>query len=1112
MANKRQIGAIIKLDGEASFKASISNCKTAIAAMKTELKNIQSNYRGNANSLEALSAMQEKYAEIQKTAAAQVENMTRAYEKSQESERKAKTAMQEMLEAYEQAEKELTAMKEGGEASAEALAEQSAKADEAQAMYDAYAAQVEKAETRTNRFRKALTEAKTEEHDAGEAVQQYAAYIDEAKNSADGAAHSIDEYGNAVSATGEAANGAGSAIDTMRGVLGANFATASLSAVVNGLKDAAEYAVEVGQAFESAMSKVEALSGATGSDLDALKDKAAELGRSTQYSAAEVSDALSYMALAGWNTQQMLSSIDGVLNLAKSSQMDLAEASDIVTDYITAFGLSAKDAAHFVDIMAYAQAHSNTTTSALGEAYKNCAATAGQMGYSVEETTAALMTMANAGIRGGESGTALNALMIRLSTNTKGCADELAKYGVTIYDNNGNMKSLTSILTGISEAFSGLNDEESANLSKVIAGQNQYAAFQTVLAGMSDAVKANGQSFEDYTGQLENCDNTAKNIADTMSNNLEGDMKSLESATEGLGDAVYEYLNGPIRGVVQTVTDAVNGVTDAIEPQTSEVQKFVSQVVQETEQAKRSLASIDEEAGSGFSHVDEMADFIDSLDKIRSKTGLTEYETYQLNQTIKNLSADFPELNDYIDDTGKLLGLSKEDFSNLKQIMTTEYSRVLAEVIVNRRNAYVQLQADAKAAMEAAGSGSTEAASEAAETLQKNKINAMDIIKYIGGDKTSLWDKILPSAKALKTLDDAKKATDENSEAYQKATEQVEKYKKEFPELAEQFGIAEDEQGNWVVSLDEATDATEAAADATETAGGKVKDTAEDVTDTVRDAVDTYIEKINEMANADPSDAIRDTLATAAEQVQNFQSQIQSNLQSFSLFGDRSSLVEAYTSTNRDEMMKNMSWAIGSMKNYTQELDLLKQRGVSTDFIEYLTSQGQAGLNYVHSLALATDGELQQFQDAFDEYNSYMQGINDNVKQLMTDYGETIMSGIPEGKEAWHKYGIDTMQGWFDAIDEGIAAIKNGYISGDIREAMQVVLQNRYDNTRLTGFAGAVQTINDQTSQAKNTVNNILDRINVNVTTETHNYIDGEEVRMATANQIREQSKITGRR
>lgn len=1111
---KSQIGALIKLDGEASFKASIQNCKTSISAMKAELKNIQANYKGNANSLEALTEMQNKYSEIQKTAAAQVERMSQAYEKSKQAEDKAKSAMLEMLDAYEQASKELKDMQESGTASAEALAEQSKKADEAQAMYDAYAAQVEKAETRTNRFKRALADAKTEEQESKDAVKQYAAYIEEAKASADGAAHSLDEYGQAVKETGTAAGSAGSAIDTMRGVLGANFATSALSVVVDKLREAASYAVEVGKEFEGAMSKVEALSGATGADLEALKDKAAELGRNTSFSASEVAEAFSYMALAGWDTEQMLASISGVLNLAKASEMDLGEASDIVTDYISAFGLSAKDAGHFVDVMATAMSKSNINTSQLGEAYKDVATTAGQFGYSVEETTAALMTMANVGIK-SEAGNTLNTLMVRLATNTKNCADELKKYGVSIYDSNGNMKSLTSILTGIAEAMSKLTTEEQANLAKVIAGQNQYTGFLSVMQGLGDAAKQSGQSFEDYTEKLKNCDNAAQNMADTMSNNLKGDMKGLESATEGFGDAAYEYIKGPIRGVVQAVTDAINDTTDAISPQVTEITRYADSVISETQRIQDSMDAADAKSSTGLDNYNEMLKYLDIIDSAREKQSLTEYETYQLNTAIKALSGSIPELNDYIDDTGRLLGLSDDEFKNLRKIMTTEYSQVLAQVIIERRNAYQQLMADSEIAMREAKSAYAEVSKEQGEAMKDNFLTPLDWLKYKAGDKIGWYEKLFHGLGAADEVLKTKKAADDAAESYEAAKKQVKEYEKMFPELADTLGVVQDENGQWIISMDEAADAAEDTADRTTAAIGEVSDATDEMTDTVSEAVNTYIEKMTEMAAADPSDRIRDNLASAAAEVKDFQTQMQSNLASFSLFGDRSSLVEAYTTTNRDEMEKNMSWALGSMRNYTQELDLLQKRGVSSDFINYLTSQGQAGLNYVHSLALASDAELRQFQEAFDEYNSYVQGANDNVRQLMTDYTEGIMAGVSDGYDAWHQFGIETTQGLFDAIQEATAAIANGSISGDINEAMQVVLQNNYNqrtqmDTSHGAAGGMIQSLQTRGDAAKASVNDILDRININV--ETHNYIDSDEVSMATTKQIREHNKITGSR
>ena len=297
--------------------------------------------------------------------------------------------------------------------------------------------------------------------------------------------NTMDEAGEGAKSFGEKSV---EALDAVESVL----ATAGIAKALGEIKDAYMDCINTAGDFEASMSNVEALSGASGDELEALSNKAKEMGASTKFTAGESADALSYMALAGWNTRSMLEGISPVLNLAAAANMDLAQASDIVTDYLTAFGLKASDTTHFVDVMAYAMAHSNTDVIQLGEAYKACASTATSLGYSVEETTAVLATMANAGVKGGEAGTALNAIFTRLATNTKKCGDELANYGVNIYDAQGNMQSLSSILTGIAGVWGDLTDQEQANLAKTIAGTNQYSKLQTIMAGCSEAAAEGG--------------------------------------------------------------------------------------------------------------------------------------------------------------------------------------------------------------------------------------------------------------------------------------------------------------------------------------------------------------------------------------------------------------------------------------------------------------------------------------------------------------------------------------------------------------------------------------------------------------------------------------------
>lgn len=410
-----------------------------------------------------------------------------------------------------------------------------------------------------------------------------------------------------------------------------NLAGGVLQKVSAGLKNVASDVIRTGEEFTAAISKVGAISGATADELKQLEDAARLYGSTTMYSAKESADALQYMALAGWNAQQSIDALPSVLNLAASSGMDLGRASDIVTDYITAFGLSVDDAARFVDIMSYAMSHSNTTTEMLGEAYKNCAATAHSMGITVEEVTAALMTMANAGVKGGEAGTTLNTLMTRLATDTKGCATQLKEFGVEIYDlTTGKMNSLSKIMVDLSAAWDSLNGnmQRQAELAKAIAGTNQYAGFQTLMQGMSKAAKEAGMSFEDYTKALEDCNGTASQMSKTMTDNLTGDIKSMQSALDELKLKIFEDAEQPLRSLVQTVTKTAV-------PAAEEIIKHLDKILPVIVACGTAMATVKLNLAIGS----VISQAVSALKKLKAATEETTAATAALSAEMKTLSS-----------------------------------------------------------------------------------------------------------------------------------------------------------------------------------------------------------------------------------------------------------------------------------------------------------------------------------------------------------------------------------------------------------------------------------------------------------------------------------------
>ena len=317
-------------------------------------------------------------------------------------------------------------------------------------------------------------------------------------------------------------------------------------------------AVKTAADFDSAMSKVAAVSGATGKDLDALRDKAREMGSKIKFSASEAAEAMNYMAMAGWKTEDMLSGIEGVMNLAAASGEDLATTSDIVTDALTAFGLSAKDSGHFADILAAASSNANTNVSMMGETFKYCAPIAGALGFSAEDTAEAIGLMANAGIKGSQAGTALRTIMNNLSGDVKICGSSIGEVTVATTNADGSMRDLSDILADCRTAFAGLTESEKAQAAESLVGKNAMSGFLALMnAGEGDINK--------LSSAIDNCDGCAAGMAETMNDNLAGQLTILKSQLQELAISFGELLMPAIRtivGWIQKFVDWLNSMDE----------------------------------------------------------------------------------------------------------------------------------------------------------------------------------------------------------------------------------------------------------------------------------------------------------------------------------------------------------------------------------------------------------------------------------------------------------------------------------------------------------------------------------------------------------------------
>lgn len=314
--------------------------------------------------------------------------------------------------------------------------------------------------------------------------------------------------------------------------------------------------IKVGMAFESEMSKVSAISGATGTDLQKLTDKAKEMGAKTKFSATESAQAMEYMAMAGWKTGDMLNGIEGIMNLAAASGEDLATTSDIVTDALTAMGLSAKDSGHFADVLAAASSNSNTNVSMMGETFKYAAPLAGALGYNIEDLGQAIGLMANAGIKGSQSGTALRSILTRLAKPPKEAAEAMDKYGISMKNSDRSMKTLMEVMENMRDSLQGLPEDEQAAAAAAIGGQE-------AMSGLLAIVNASEGDFSKLADAIKNSDGAAADMAATMQDNLSGQLTILKSEAEGLGIEIYESLEKPLKNLASVGVNALSQLNTA---------------------------------------------------------------------------------------------------------------------------------------------------------------------------------------------------------------------------------------------------------------------------------------------------------------------------------------------------------------------------------------------------------------------------------------------------------------------------------------------------------------------------------------------------------------------
>ena len=1085
MAGKNDIVAGIRLEGEQQFRSSVTSINKSITALKSELNLVKAQYDGQQNSLEALAKKDEVLNKIleqqkQKVEATKqgLDNATKAYEnggkKIREMEKSVtaqETKLAELNKTYQEAKQKLEEMEKANDSSSDAVKEQQEAVKKLEEELNSQNMAVTKTKTELSRcqneyqktgnkvedWKNKLNTAEAQVIKANNAVAENARYMEEASVSADKCAKSIDEYGKALKAPEQ--------IDTESLFQGAvigkavDLATNAVGIIAGKAKEAAEYAVNVGSSFEAGMSEVAAISGASGSQLEALTAKAKELGSSTKFSATEAASALTNMSLAGWSVDESLAGIDGVLQLAAASGMSLADASQAVTDNISSFKLEASDATQIADMMAYAQANSSTTAAELAQSYKNCAANMSAAGQDIETTTSMLESLANNGLRGSEAGTALTAMMRDLTSKMKDGKIAIGDASIEVMDSNGNFRDMTDILKDVEDATDGMGD-----------AQKQAALLTTFTAdsikGLNMLLSTGADEVAGYEEKLRTCSGAASDMAGVMNSNLKGAVTELGSATEGLGIAVYQQISGPLTSAVDLMTTAVSGLTEAIDPPKTKMQEFSEEVEAANEQLKEALENGETTMQNAELDAGKITALGTSLLELNNVEDKSLTQKYRLREVVAELGESIPKIAAAYDSEKDSVNLTNEEITkliaNTKELMIAQAAQAAGQEIMNSMlEAQVQLN-NAKE-IESALQDEVDAYRRAGEELQKLSENfdpdsadeynrkLQEIADATGisvNDITTMQSELtLKTAEANGKLEEQSKTIQELSEniadgkeKYEgitkagedlvKQTEETNKKIEELPQGIKNLGDAFMQERmnakDFKAALKDTADTAEQTVPVYQQglpeAFAKSEEGSKTLTDALADLRDTA-EKTTEDAKS-AAELFRDSQEEAFNNVldlyDSFRDEAENSLKFDFLGEDFDGGYDATVET----MLESSRKQIEGLQNYEKNLNTVKDhlgKEISPQFLAYLESLGTEGANMLQHIAITfeQDNGSELVKEWSDNYTAYMDN-KDRIAEVLSGDKTALEAGLQElgsSETDW--------QGLKDTMDSAVETLKS---------------------------------------------------------------------------------------
>lgn len=881
--------------------------------------------------------------------------------------------------------------------------------------------------------------------------------IQELSQQQEAAARSAEEYGES----------AVSAFDAAASALAA-------AGIVGGIKQIGEAYIGTVQAageFGATMSNAEALSGASTQQMALLTAQAKELGATTKFTAQESGEAMGYMGMAGWNAQQMLAGMPGVLDLAAASGEDLAGVADIVTDSLTGFKLTAADTGEFVDVLAAASTKSNTNVSMLGESFKYVAPLAGTLGYSAQDAAVALGLMANSGIKAGQAGTTLRTALTNLVSPTKEQAAEMERLGISLTDSNGQMLPMLDMVGNLRGAFSGMSEAQQSAAASTLFGKE-------AMSGMLAIINASEADYQSLTQSIYNSAGAAQRMAEIKLDNLAGDLTLMQSAADGLGLTIGEVFMPQIRGLVQAGTGVLTWVNEMIEAHPVMAKAILGAAgavgvlttgIVAYNAAQKVMAAFDLAAlftgpvgpilavGAAVGAVTAgVMGLIDAANEGVPQVGELTKEAQEAAGAMEQVSADFDATQVNILATADVAGtyIARLDELGAKTSLTKAESREYHNILqllcdtVPELAAHIDLETDSIEGGTEALRAQTEAWKKNAEEQARQQAyqNLMSEYNDVLVEQAENSLRLTEAQNRLRAAEekraDIMARMDEMALGLEYQSQEYYDLGQQVYALTDEISLAEKQVNAYEEALNQSTDAAEEAkaaaegyADAMGALTGEAAEAAnasEDVAASVlamtdslrRDAASGIVEAGAVLASGlgTVSAAYSEAYTTAYDSISG----------QMGLFETMS--VEVQTSVG--DMIASLQSQVAYMASYSENLRAAAQMGVSDGLIAQLSDGSAESAAYLQEIVSNGEGKIQELNDAFAQVEEGKEEFSSTVAEMQTDLHNTMQQAVQTTQSAVRQMDMyaqaamsarSTMQGFIDGANGMAGAVQAAY-------------------------------------------------------------------------------------